>query len=256
MHIVAIHGWKEETAEFVQALAGALGITAFEARQRLIGGGPSVVASFADPAQARALAARLHQAGIATLVVDADEVRGRAGRLIVRRFEMGERALRVEGGEEERWEVPYGEVDLLLPGTNIVGETETKTVTERTFSLGKTLLSGGIPMTKKVERQEAVTTETREKFLYLYAGDRPQIVFRQSGMVYDGLGATMQMSRELNFNYLVNELRRLCPAARYDDRFLSRAGQVRVLGPAQNPETHLDLAAEVLAQSLLSGRRG
>ena len=52
MFVVAIYGWREETPEMVQALAGALGIIVFEARQRLIGGGPSVVASFADLQQA------------------------------------------------------------------------------------------------------------------------------------------------------------------------------------------------------------
>jgi hypothetical protein len=254
MHIVAIHGWREETAELSQALAGVLGLTVFEARQRVIGGGPAVVASFADPHQAQALAAKLSQCGIATLVVDTAEVRSRVGRFLVRRFELGEWSLRTETGDGERGEISYGEIDLLLPGTSIVGETETKTVTERTLSLGKTILSGGIPMTTKTKRQEVVTTEAREKVLYLYAGNRPQVVFSQSGMTYDGLGAAMQMSRELNFAYLLNELRRLCPGAAYDDRLLNRAGQVRLLGPAQSPETNLDLAAEILARSLRRGR--
>ena len=52
MFVVAIYGWREETPEMAQSLAGALGIMVFEARQRLIGGGPSVVASFADQQQA------------------------------------------------------------------------------------------------------------------------------------------------------------------------------------------------------------
>jgi len=46
MHVVVIFGWKEETPELVRSLADALGVTVFEARQRIIGGGPAVVASF------------------------------------------------------------------------------------------------------------------------------------------------------------------------------------------------------------------
>jgi len=254
MHVVAIHGWREETAKLVQALSVALGCTIFEARQRLIGGGPAVVAGFADPHRAQALAAQLNQGGIATLVVDADLVHGGTGHFVVRRFELGEMSLRIEAVDGQSAEIAYGEIELLLPGTRVAGQTETKTTTERKFNLGRTILSGGIPLTKTVSRQEEVTTEERTKFLYLYAGNRPQVVFRQSAMTYDGFGAAMKMSQELNFAFLTSELRRLSPRAVYDDRLQNRVGQVRLLGPAQNPETHLGLAAEILAQSLLRTR--
>jgi hypothetical protein len=109
-------------------------------------------------------------------------------------------------------------------------------------------------MSKKVKRQEEVTTEERMKVLYLYAGNRLPIVFSQNGMIYDGLGAAMKLSRELNFTYLISELRRLSPGAVYDDRLRNRVGLARLLGPTQNPETNLDLAVEILARSLRHGR--
>ncbi len=250
MQVVVIHGWKEETTELVQAISGVLGITVFEARQRIIGGGPAVVASFADPQQALALSERLNQNGIGTMVVDATEIIRRASHFIVRRFELSESLLRIETGDRQRTEISYNEIDLLLPAMSIVAYSEKKTVTERKISVGKTILSGGIPMSKKVKHEQVVTTEERGKVLYLYAGSRPPIVFSQDGMTYDGLGAAMKISRELNFAYLISELRRLCPGAVYDDRLLKRVGQVRLLGPALNPETHLDLAVEILARSL------
>lgn len=250
MHVVVIHGWKEETTELVQAISRVLGITVFEARQRMIGGGPAVVAGFADPQQALALSEKLNQYGIPTMVVDATEISRRAGHFICRRFELNESFLRIESGDRQRAEISYSEIDLLLPGTSIVAYSEKKTVIERKFSVGKTILSGGIPMSKKVKREEEVTTEERRKVLYLYAGNRLPIVFSQNGMIYDGLGAAMKPSRELNFTYLISELRRLSPGAVYDDRLVKRVGQVRLLGPALNPETNLDLAAEILARSL------
>jgi hypothetical protein len=250
MHVVAIHGWQEETAELAQALATALEVTAFDARQRLIGGGPAVVASFADPHQARTLAEKLQHCGFAGFVVDAAAVRSGGAHFAVRRFELGGGTLRVEAGDGRRAEIAYGEIDLLLSGTCIAGHTETRTVTDRKFSMGRTLLAGGVPLTKKVKHQEEVTTEEREEALYLCAGSRPPIVFHQNSMVYDGLGGAMKLSRELNFAYLTSELRRLSPAAVYDERLRKRAGQVRLLGPALNPETNLDLAVEILARSL------
>jgi len=251
VHVVVIHGWKVETPELAQAISNVLGITAFEARQLLLGGGPTVAAGFADPQQALVLAQKLNQSGIATMVVDATAARSRAGYFIVRRFELDESSLRVETGDGQRAEIPYGEIDVLLPATGIVEYTETKTVTERKFSLGKTILSGGIPLSKKVKHHEKVATEERKKVLYLYAGRRQQpVILSQDGMIYDGLGAAMQLSRELNYTYVISELRRRTPGAAYDDRLLKRVGQVRLLGPALDPETNLDLAAEILARSL------
>jgi hypothetical protein len=253
MHVVVIHGWKAETLELVQALSNALGITAFEARQRLAGSGPAVVAHFADPGQAQALAKQLNQGGIATLIVDEAEC-GQGGPFIVRRFELGEAALRIEQAGRQQAEIPYAEVELLLPAASIVEYSEKKTVTGRKFSLGKTIMAGGIPMSKKVERQEEATIEERGKVLYLYAGQRPPIVMSQDRMIYDGLGKAMQLTRELNFGYLIAELRRRCPKAVYDERLRNRAGLVRLLGPALDPETNLDLAVEILARSLRQSR--
>jgi hypothetical protein len=256
MHIVVINCWREETEESAQAISRALGITVFEVRQRMICGSPAVISSFADPQQALILVKKLNQIGIATMVVDATEVRSRAGNIIVRRFELNESSLRLETDDRQRAEIPYGKIDLLLPCTSIVKYSETKTVTERKFSLGKTILAGGIPMSKKVEHQKDMTTEKYRKVLYLYVGRRQQpVVFSQDGMAYDGLGAAMKISRELNFTYLMNELHRLSPGAAYDDRLLKRIGQVRLLGSTLNPETNLDLAVEILARTLRPSTR-
>jgi len=110
-------------------------------------------------------------------------------------------------------------------------------------------------MTSKVEHQEEVTTEERGKVLYLYADKQPPVLFSQNSMTYDGFGADMKLSRELNFAHLTSELRRLCHGAGYDDRLLNRPGQTRLLGPTFSPETNLDLAAYILAQSLLKKPR-
>jgi hypothetical protein len=255
MHVVVIHGWQAETAEMTRTLADTLGLTVFELRQRMIGGGPAVVASFADPDQAEVLAAKLTKAGVATLVVDTGAVRGKAaGQVIVHRFVLQEGALQIEADDGQRAGIAYGEIDLLLPGTCISGHEETKTVTERKFNLGGTILSGGIPIMKKVERREVVATEEREKVLYLYAGNRPPVVCSQNGMLYDGLGAAMKLTREMNFAWLLNELRRLSPRAIHDDRLLKRTEQIRLLGPVQSLENGFALAVEILARSLRSGR--
>ncbi len=253
MHIVVINSWKEQTAEMAQMISRALGITVFEVQQRIICGCPTVLASFADPQQAFVSVKKLNQIGIATMVIDTTEVRSRTERIIVRHFELNESSLHIETSDRRSADIPYDKIDVLLPTTSTLTYSETRTTTERKFSLGKTILTGGILMSKKVKHQQETTTEKYKKVLYLYVRKRQQpVVFSQDGITYDGFGEAMKISLELNFAYLISELHRLSPGAAYDDRLLKRIGQVRLLGPTLNPETNIDLAVEILVRSLRS----
>lgn len=249
MQVVAIGSWQKETPELVQGLADVLGITAYEARQRLIGNGPAVVAAPAQAEFAMSLGDELHRLGFAPVIVDTGAVEEN-DRIVVRRFKFRNQALLIESSQRRLTEISYAEAAVLLVLSSVSESSTTTTITERKFSLGKTLATGGVPMFSKKVHQEKQTDEERDKHIYLYAPGRPTLAFSQSGMAYDGLGDAMQPSRELNFTHLQNELRRLCPAATFDDRLLNRMALVRLLGPTLNPESNLDLAAEILARSL------
>lgn len=251
MHVVVINNWKKDTSELMQEIAIALGITAYEVHQRMLCGSPTVLASFADPQQAVLLVKKLNPLGISTMVVDAIEVRGRIGSILVRNFKLNESSLYIETSDNRSAEIPYEKIDVLLPATNTVTFSKTKTTTETKLSLGKTLLTGGIPRFNKVTHQQEVTSEDTKKVLYLYISKRREpIVFSQDGVTYEGLGEAMKLSRGMNFTYLISELHRLSSGAAYDDRLLKRIGQVRLLGPTINPDTNMDIAIEILVRSL------
>jgi hypothetical protein len=251
MHVVVVNSWKEETDELTQEIARTLGITAYEVKQRMLCGSPTVLVSYADPRQAQVLVNKLNLLGMNAFVVDAVEVRNRTGSIIVRHFKLNETSLRIETGDNRSAEIPYRKIDVLLPATSTVTISGTKTTTEKRFSLGKTLLTGGIPMFDKVTRQQEMTSEESKGVLYLYVINRREpVIFSQDGLTYEGLGEAMKLSRVMNFNVLLSELHRHSPGAAYDDRLLKRIGQIRLLGPTLNPDTHLDIAAEILVSSL------
>ena len=79
---------------------------------------------------------------------------------------------------------------------------------------------------------------------------RSLFIFDRPVMNYAGLGEALQLTRDLNFAHLKNELKRLAPGARFDDRLLKRAAMIRLLGPALNPEVDHDLAFEILSRSM------
>ena len=251
MYLVAAHHWQQEEAVVAEAIAAALNILVFEARQKIAGGGPVVITSFADQNQAEELAAKLTHGGIPALVIDTRMVRSHNRRQHASRFELGMETLQVETSGSESLKIDYKTIQLLLIATCSAGQVQTSnTTTQRKFSPGKTLRAGGLPMSKKVKSTEITSSEERDKTLCLYISTGEALVFTRNAIDYSGLGETRQMTCDLNFTYLLNELRRLAPQARYNDRLLTRVGQVQTLGPVLNPESDLDLAFEILSQSL------
>lgn len=250
MQVVVIHRWREDDPAVVQMVAEALGVLVFDARQRMAGGGPAVIAKFAEQQPAVELVARLQQGGVPTVLIDTEQLRGAEGAFPVRHFKLTDAELWVANAAGEKRRFGYSQIDLLLNATTVVGVNETTTTTtEHKFSLGKTVMAGGIPMTKKVKSETTLRSEERDEVLCLYAGGRSYLL-RRGALNYSGLGDAMQLTRELNFTHLKSELRRLAPQAVFDDRLLKPAGQVRLLGGALDPSSHLDLSFEILALTL------
>ena len=250
MYLVAIHHWPQE-ATVVETIAAALKILVFEARQKIIGGGPVVIASFAELNQAEELAKKLINAEIPALVIDTQQIRSQSRQQHVSSFKLGTQTLQIEIPGSEHLEIGYETIEMLLIATCSTGQMETSNTTiQRKFSLGKTLLAGGIPMTKKVKTTEILSSEERDMTLWLYTDSGETLVFTRNVMNYTGLGEAQKMTRDLNFTYLLTELKRLAPQAHYNDQLLKRAGQAQVLGQVLNPESDLDLAFEILSQSI------
>jgi len=123
MHLVAVHNWQKEESEVAKTIAETMGTVVFEARQKISGGGPAVLASFAELQRAQTLADRLSQAGVPALVVDTAAVRSRNQPVRVCHFVLGEQALQIKTFAGELFVVDYGAIDLLLVAICTAGQT-------------------------------------------------------------------------------------------------------------------------------------
>jgi NACalpha-BTF3-like transcription factor len=252
MHVVAIHGLNKDKETLAGALAIAMKVTVYEAltRLRAPGNGPLIVAVLADRERAERLVQQLHSAGFKAMGLTAGEIDTAAFAWIVRRFSLGERELHVQMEKGDTFDISLQDINLILCGISISSSTATKTVKERSVDLGRAVLSGGMMITKTTKTTQDVTTEIRERFINLYAGDAPAIVFRENALDYTSLGPARKPSRSENFTYLVAELRRYCPGVQFDERLMNRAAQASLLGPLLNPEEHLFVATALLAKVL------
>jgi hypothetical protein len=257
MNIVAIYNPGMDEDRLSKALAAALGRTVYEARSRLRvpKGGPSIVAFFQDIEKAEDCAAKLRTNGFDTVILMHDEIESDKARFLARSLEFTVGSLSSESCQNQNIILPYRDIRLMLYGTGIIVRTETETVKERKFSMGRALMTSGLIMTKSTSREIQTEEEKRERFLYVYAPDRQMVVLRENALQYESLGKALQPSRTANFNYVVAELRKRCPDALFDDRLLNRGGQAQMLGPSFNPEEHLDLAVSLLAKVLRMSRQ-
>lgn len=252
MHVVAIHSMNTEKETLAGSLSAVLKVTLYEAltRLRAPGNGPLIVAVLAEKERAEQLSEQLHSAGFKSLVLTADEIDTASCAWIVRRFGLGRHELHVETEKSDNLDISFQDIDLVLPGISISRDNTTETVKKRSLNLGRAVISGGLMLTKTTKTTREVTTETRERFINIYAGEVPIIVLRENALDYNSLGSALTPSRSSNFTYLLNELRRCCPGVRYDARLLNRAAQAALLGPLLNPEEHLVVATALLAKLL------
>lgn len=252
MNIVAIHTLGRDKETLAGALAAVLKVSSYDVlmRLRVPGNGPLTVAVFAEKERAEELGAKLQSAGFAALVLTDADIEAAAITRVVRRFTLGERELRIETEKGDNLNITLQEIDLILCGMRISRSTETETVKDRKINLGRAVLSGGMMLTKTTKTTREVITEARERFLNLYAGDNPAIVFRENTLDYTSLGPVRKPSRTENFTFLIAELRRCCPSAGYDDRLMNRASQAALLGPRLDPENNLIVSTSLLAKAL------
>lgn len=252
MYFLAIHNLPEDRAAFAPALASALGITSYEAsvRLRVPGSGPLVIATFGERSAADETSLKLEVSGLTTVMISDEENTSAQKGFPVRTFRFNEHTLHAESRQKETLAVDYQKIFLIIRGMGMKQETSTETTTEQKFDIGKAILTGGLIMSKTVKTTEQKITEEREGFLFVYAEGILPLVFREGALDYSSLGPALQPSRLANFTTLLAEIRRRSPQARFDDRLISKPGQVQLLGPLLDAHKYIGVALELLVRVL------
>jgi hypothetical protein len=249
MFAVVIDRVGGDVAESARALAGALGKTPYEVRAslQLPGGGPAVVAVHAGLDAAEVSAVAVRAAAFTCSVIAVREPL--PGLLVPRRFELADHELAIECRDGSSARLRYAEIEVLIRGMQQTQASLTATVTERKLDFGRAILSGGLVNTRTEKTTRTTTTTDSDEFLLLVGGGH-SCSLREHELQYQSLGAALQPSRTANFRYLVTELYRRCSTAARDERLMRRSVQSQTLGPMLSPDTHLDLALRLVADSI------
>jgi len=257
MHAVVIDRIGDPEA-LVPRVAAALGVTAYDVRASLHvhGGGPAIFAVHAEAAPAAATVQALRAIGVDATTVDVEAAAASIGDFPVRRFELGDAAISVDTRDHRAASLAYASVDVIVLATSIVSTERTEVVRERSFSPGRSLLTGGLVNTRTRETQQRSTHMDSEEIAFVFTAGPEAYRFGEATLVFQGLGDAIQPARTANFQYLLTQLRQRCPGASFDERLRKRAQQAQLLGRVLSPDDHLALAVALVAARLRRDRAG
>jgi hypothetical protein len=202
-----------------KALATDLGATPYETRMKLAAGLPAIVLSTTDAEAANRLAgqlrARKHRASVCRVA----EVIAASAMVSMRTFHMDGDGLDT-GVEQLAW----SDLSAIIHARTPQQTEHHETVTEKKFSVGRAVLSGGLVMSKTVKREVTTHGESSEHVLFLFraSGDTPWRM-REHGTNYSGLGTALDPTSTRNFMQAIELFRKRAPHARFDDSLVRRS---------------------------------
>jgi len=210
----------------VKKVSEIIGKNLYETRLRLTGKIPKIIANYSTMQLAELAAQILRGLGLIVIVFSDSELRKPWQIYKARSLKFEEQAITFidRSGQARRMEA--NEAFLILSG-KMEAYTEKETIKiVKKLNLGATLLTGGIPIHKKVEEKTVSRSFQNESFLRLY--DRTSlelaVEIMQHGFDYSFLGTEMVASATANFSIAIKKIREALPQAIFDDRLIDPFG--------------------------------
>jgi hypothetical protein len=225
MHVaIAPPAMLEE--ELIKKVAAIIAKDPYETRLRLTGKIPKIIANYDTMQTAESAARSLRELGLVVIVCADSELRKYSPRYKAHTLKFEEQAVLFwdRSGRERR--VEASEVFLIISGRmQTYTETEITTTTKK-LNVAATVLTGGIPIMKKVKEKTRDKSYQTESFVRLYDGmsSEPIVVILQHDFDYSFLESEMVSSSVTNFNSTVKKIRGAFPQVIFDDRLVEPFG--------------------------------
>ncbi len=227
IHVVATPSSSPDE-ELLKRAAHLLGKEIVDVRLLLAGEVPRIVAGCPDADKADLLARDLREAGITAFLCRDDELLSRSACFMANTMGHGEG--QVIFGDRSGGEVAVGagEAFLIIMGRRRGSAQENITTTKMKLNVAATVLTGGIPIMRRVTKTTAGGSFQVENFVRIFdrRSSDPRVEMSQDHVDYAFLGPELTPSTPVNFKLLVAKLREWFPRAIFDERLTrsSRTG--------------------------------
>jgi hypothetical protein len=235
---------KPLSPDLLAKVASLIDKEVVDTRLLLAGEIPRIVASYADADSADSVAQSLREVGLVAFPCGDSELRNRPasfkGHTV--RSEGREVIFRGRLGGEAR--VEARDASLIIRGRMRSITHERTSTTRMKLNVPATVLTGGLPIMRRVTKKTAKESFQTEDFVKIYdrKSSDPRVEMFQNHVDYNVLGPELSPSAQLNFNILVTRLREWFPRASFDERLTGHfKSDVPASGPAESLEINCKL---------------
>lgn len=207
-------------ANLIKQAAAVINKDIYSTRLLMAGKIPRIIAHYNSIEMAELTAQRLRGLGLAVVVCRDSELRKSPNALKAH-------TMKIEQDDILFWDTGGQSIRTKFKNTFLIisGQIQTYTSTEVTktkmkFNLPATLLTGGIPIWRRVNEKTGETSVQTERFVRFYEREpsEPIAEILQHDFDYSSLGVKVALSSLVNFDTLVKKIRELSPQAIFDDR--------------------------------------
>jgi hypothetical protein len=205
--------------KLIKGVADILNKNMYDARLLLTGEIPKIVAHYENMQTAEPVLHTLKELGIETIALN-DSVFSQPREMFkayTLAFGKKEVVFVDRSGTEKR--VGDNDAFLIIAGKIQTSIESESIITRKKLNITSTLLTGGIPIHKKVKEKTTTHSQETEYFLRLYSRKPLDsfIAISQHDMDYSFLGEKTAMSTRANFITLISTIQELFPQAIFND---------------------------------------
>jgi len=232
-------------ANLIKEVAAIVDKDLYGTRLLLAGKIPRIIAHYDTVQKAELTAQSLRALGLVTLVCKDSELRKPSTqeyRAHILKFEEQAVLFWDKSGQARRME--SGNAFLIINGRMQKYAEAELTRTRMKFSLPATVLTGGIPIWRRVSEKTKEKSSQNECFLSLYdrMSTEPSVKILQYDLDYSFLGVEMASTSLANFSTIITKIRDTFPQAVFDDRLIEPFGvDIPFTAPRDNIEINCKL---------------
>jgi hypothetical protein len=232
-------------SDLVRAAASIIDKSPSTTRLLLAGRIPRLVAHYRSLASAETAASALRHLGLRAIALRDAELLRPSQTFKAHALQFGDTDIEFWDKVGRSIRIAPGEASLIVRGTMEIREDREKTTTKTKLNVPATLLTGGIPIRRKITEKTVETITETEAFVRVYSKsyEDASVEIRQHEFDYSCLGSEMAPASLINFSRLVARIRDTFPQATYDDR-LTKAFVVDL--PSANPWEKIDASCNLI----------
>jgi hypothetical protein len=198
----------------------------FETHLLLSGKMPKIITQFNTLPEAEKAAQELRGLGLTALVSSDEALRHSQPGFRTNTLSIGDNGITCRDRSGKTLEITAADVFLVLAGKVEIRQDIEVREEKSKLNVPATLITGGIPIRRKVTETHTVTSNRTEYFIRIYNQDPSGYYaeIRQYDFDYGCLGQNIAPTSLANFNTLAARIRETFPRALFDDSFIKYSG--------------------------------